>query len=478
MKIKRNVIFLTILPVVLGGYSLNAVAITSIQPNAPAGKSYTFAADFNYGYSDLGLYVEDSYNGGYTEYYMNLSPYINQDATSDFTVANPSISGQFTYNSSAEQTSTYAYGAYSRATYSVNNESFTLNLNSTNGEAGQVLLGEGSGGYGYKNMTVSTGISSYSGDEYQNFQVYSYGGATPNVTLTGSSLDCEFGMCVDGGSYYIDNFRPHDDPDFGINGLPELFSDIESFSFELFPSFDSVESSSDLTYQLEGASLSLRYAGHSSLPIDNTLPETLPTLAESTYGYLSLSFDTFSSDTGMYGSEVSIWDIQFTEDSPYYTDYVDYDYSAAECQVFPGCGASLYEIEKEMQLRDFFSSSYLGGYADIDYALTEFEALADGLTPDTPLLPDTDTDPEDIDEGLFEFTFDSNPTGFTFIDPDVAVGYDYEIFSGSNFISVLLQMILATTFLIYGYLMMSWVIFLIRASTLRGVSHMTLMLVV
>lgn len=163
--------------------------------------------------------------------------------------------------------------------------------------------------------------------------------------------------------------------------------------------------------------MSLYFDGHDNLPTDNSLPDTLPTLAESRQANLSLSFNTDLSDT-MYSNEVGIWDIQFTEDSPINdmldeNDYWDYHYN------------------KEMQLQDFLNYSYLEGYADIGYTLTEFEALADGLTPDTPLLPDTDTN--NTDDSIFEFTFDSNDTGFTFIDPFVAYGYDYEILTGTNF---------------------------------------------
>ncbi len=412
----------------MGGFSLNAIAATVVPPPA-TGSIYTFSADLNYDYSDLYLQISD-YNNDYMGYMMDLSPYINQDVTSNFTEANSSISGQFTYNSSAPQTGTYAYdtdtSTRSRAHYNVSNESFTLNLSSANGETGQVLVGEGSSGYGFKNMYVTTAshVTSGTSNDYQSFQISGYD-TNPSVTLSSSSnFDCEWGPC-EGGGYFIQDYRPHDDMMGMDDALPEFFSDIESFSFELFPSLGFDEPSSDLTYQLEGVSMYLSFAGHDNLPIDNTLPDTLPALAESTYADLSLSFDTYDSDMYMYGSEVSIWDIQFTDDSPINDMFISYD------------DHWTYYYDKESQLYDFLSDSYLEGYADISYTLTEFELLADGLTPDTPIMPDTDTN--NTDDSIFEFTFTPNSNGFTFIDPFVAYGYDYEITSGPNlFTDVLL----------------------------------------
>jgi len=54
-----------------------------------------------------------------------------------------------------------------------------------------------------------------------------------------------------------------------------------------------------------------------------------------------------------------------------------------------------------------------------------------GSTPDNPLLPII------TDEG-FDFDFNIGPNEQIFIDPIVAIGYDYEISSGPNFASVLL----------------------------------------
>lgn len=56
-----------------------------------------------------------------------------------------------------------------------------------------------------------------------------------------------------------------------------------------------------------------------------------------------------------------------------------------------------------------------------------------GATPQDPIMPD----PEEPQGGGFGFTFEPLD-GFTFIDPIVAVGYDYEVLSGPDFTEVVL----------------------------------------
>ncbi|QTH63292.1 PEP-CTERM sorting domain-containing protein [Psychrosphaera ytuae] len=56
-----------------------------------------------------------------------------------------------------------------------------------------------------------------------------------------------------------------------------------------------------------------------------------------------------------------------------------------------------------------------------------------GETPDNPRLPDGTTE-----EGGWEFDFEIDFGEIVFIDPDVAVGYDYVVNSGPNFASVIL----------------------------------------
>lgn len=62
-----------------------------------------------------------------------------------------------------------------------------------------------------------------------------------------------------------------------------------------------------------------------------------------------------------------------------------------------------------------------------------------GDTPNNPILPITNEDPTDPGTPVFGFEFPvTNPEDFLFIDPDVAVGYDYVVDSGPNITSLLL----------------------------------------
>lgn len=60
---------------------------------------------------------------------------------------------------------------------------------------------------------------------------------------------------------------------------------------------------------------------------------------------------------------------------------------------------------------------------------------ADGATPEAPLLPEIVTD------AGFEFEFDIDLNQQIFIDPEVAVGYEYAVSEGPNITSVLLPLI-------------------------------------
>ncbi len=60
-------------------------------------------------------------------------------------------------------------------------------------------------------------------------------------------------------------------------------------------------------------------------------------------------------------------------------------------------------------------------------------AISDGSTPEAPLLPEIVT----VDQG-FEFEFEIEPNTVIWIDPEVAIGYDYEVTSGPNMATVTL----------------------------------------
>lgn len=55
----------------------------------------------------------------------------------------------------------------------------------------------------------------------------------------------------------------------------------------------------------------------------------------------------------------------------------------------------------------------------------------DGSSPDAPLFPNF------IEEGGWRFGFDAQPDEMVFVDPLIAVGYDYVVNSGPNFQSAL-----------------------------------------
>lgn len=63
---------------------------------------------------------------------------------------------------------------------------------------------------------------------------------------------------------------------------------------------------------------------------------------------------------------------------------------------------------------------------------SKIEKIPSGGSVFDPVLPGT------VSDGGFEFTLSVDNDEFTFIDPEVAVGYDYEGLDGENFISVLL----------------------------------------
>jgi len=66
------------------------------------------------------------------------------------------------------------------------------------------------------------------------------------------------------------------------------------------------------------------------------------------------------------------------------------------------------------------------------------QVIGDGSTAEQPLLPS-----EINDDGGFEFTFTPTPNVPTFIDPIIAVGYDYTVTSGTNLITSAIFPVLA-----------------------------------
>lgn len=81
---------------------------------------------------------------------------------------------------------------------------------------------------------------------------------------------------------------------------------------------------------------------------------------------------------------------------------------------------------------DLANTSNTGEEGIWSFSFRDGEFLEPGVTPENPILPLS----EDEDGWAFDFNVDFDE--IVFIDPDVAVGYDYFVDSGSNFASVIL----------------------------------------
>ena len=80
---------------------------------------------------------------------------------------------------------------------------------------------------------------------------------------------------------------------------------------------------------------------------------------------------------------------------------------------------------------DLQNTTNVAGGEDGFWSFAIRNGLVPGSTPDNPLLPV-------IQDDGFNFDFNVNLNQRVFIDPDIAVGYDYVVDSGPNFASVLI----------------------------------------
>ncbi len=378
MKIKTGL--MAILPIVVGGYALDAGAV---------GKSYEFTAEYSYNsmYSDITLY-DNAGNGYYLDSYENS--FYDANPTDSFVASNPTITGRFSYNTNAPVNYTSSGDTWSYTRY--NADAFSINLNSDEGINGHFDI-----------SSPNVSRYSYSSGDRQNFSVSGWN-VTPSVTLSADSGGCgEFG-CGSEPAFYgtlpLEQLQ---------NDYSDLFSNIYTVEIAVYASSGDYNANE---YYLGNVSFSAQ--ANDLLPTDGSLPESLPALDNMDSASLNLDFYPDS----QYGFE---------------SGYID----GAEVTYIDGEFASIEERdEKEAQINEFVQNLYPEVYTDayIGYNLTGLTELADGVTPHNPLLPDSGATPE---EG-FQFTFEPNANDFTFIDPEVSVGYDYKVVDGANFLAVLL----------------------------------------
>lgn len=259
----------------------------------------------------------------------------------------------------------------------------------------------------YENTFFSVDLTSENGDSrrfdtvnpyatiqnHANNQVFGVVGrdTNPPITITGNG-GCNDGFCeglLFNTELPISEMR---------NDFPDLFNNVSFVGVEIF-SFDPID------YQLSSVDFYLYPEANGGLPTDNSLPDHLPALTDVRSNSFGIDFEH---NNGFVEIEVT---------------QVDGDFASEE---------EMYQ--KQDDINEFVQNLYPELEISINYDITELNELPDGTTPHNPILPDPEATPE---EG-FEFTFEANADDFTFIDPEVAVGYDYEVLEGSNFLAVLL----------------------------------------
>ncbi len=145
------------------------------------------------------------------------------------------------------------------------------------------------------------------------------------------------------------------------------------------------------------------------LPTDNSLPDHLPALDRMSSDSLNLEFEH---NNGGVELQVS------------FVDFIDDGVFASEQEMY----------EKQDEINEFVQNLYPELGLSVRYDVTDLTELPQGTTPHNPVLPNPEATPA---EG-FEFTFEAGANDFTFVDPEVAVGYDYEVLEEANFLAVLL----------------------------------------
>lgn len=99
-------------------------------------------------------------------------------------------------------------------------------------------------------------------------------------------------------------------------------------------------------------------------------------------------------------------------------------------------GATYYALPGALseQMLDLANTSNIGVDGVWNFAFRDGEFVIPGTTAENPIMPLNGSD----GSGGWNFNFNVDFDEIVFIDPDVAVGYDYYVDSGNNFASVLL----------------------------------------
>ncbi len=310
-------------------------------------------------------------------YYLD-PPFFEFDPSEKFRASNLSVSGQFSYDTEADVSYTTSRDNWDYTSY--DSESFFLNFSDEGGQAGRF------------NFTQSNAsLSTYTDPTRRYFFASGYQ-VEPSLTLTGTGESGgEGGELVFEDGFFVD---------LPVGQLqednPELFAGVENIEVAIF-GFDTSS-----PYELSSANFGMR--SNTLLPTNGVLPGALPTLSEADSSWLSLRFNPVDSQ-GFLGLDV-----------------VDISGDISQ--------------DQEDQINEFVQDLYVDLDLSIQYNVTDLTQLDAGVTPFNPILPEPGGS---MEEG-FDFTFEvpDDLGEFTFVDPFVAIGYDYEVTGDANFAGVLL----------------------------------------
>jgi len=345
-----------------------------------AGKSYGFSAsgaDSSY----LDFKFGDSRGWGVTEYYLGdayfgyMSPYEDDPAT-NFLNVNSNISGQFSYDT-RKNLATSLNGVNYR------DIDFSLNLNSELGGKVRANIENTNAQASYSDDFFSSGPASF-------FSVSSYSWKN-NIEIGGCGIEC--GSNSYQFSFYSDQIK---------NDYPVIFAGVYGIDLEVHID------SSYASYYLDELYL------HQSQTRNNRVDQSLSPILEGAAGYLDLNFDL---NTNMGVAQV---EVTYLEDD-------------GSCDV-DGCFSDETVYQSKKAEIESFLNNELGLNIDLklSYNLDSMEEKPAGGSSLDPILPTVS-----IDKG-FQFTLNASSDEFTFIDPEVAVGYDYELLEGANFLAVIM----------------------------------------
>ncbi len=344
-----------------------------------AGESYEFSAN-----SGSPLYLEfkiGDWRTGATEYFLGsadfgfMSPYTNPAA--NFINANSNISGQFSYDT-RKNLSTNSSSVFYR------DIDFSLNLASQTGEVDKV------------NMQYTSAQASYDDDFF--------GGGPASFFMAnayGTQAPVEIGGCISNCGSTIYEF------DFDTVALKTEYQNI----------FDKVDwlylgvtiDNSFASYRLDD--LMLQQGQSRQNRVDHSLSPILKN--DAGLGLLELNFGL---NTNMGVAKIEILNMSDTGlcDGGCMSDSVEYQEKKAEVELF---------LNEQVELNvDLI----------VDYSLTSMDEKVSGGSALDPVLPMATSG-----DG-FEFTLNIDSNEIVFIDPEVAIGYDYESLEGANFLAVLL----------------------------------------